>query len=958
MLHNHRIDHTMAFSLMLRRTRPCIPRRTCKSTLGFNIMVHGIREIIPISSATSRSFFQGSNSRRLIRDSAIGTNNAIKPLTADFIASFDKMLFTAGTKNNDGADFSSALIDPDFVFSGIAKSHAFALHVPITFLHIALNRQYEFHQTNLGDAFEAKMINLNGTDWFTATFTHPITKEKFPSGIGQEINVEKRDDASLYIPIYQTAVKIVDGKVYYSGRKLAEHAAAARAIDCLTFREENAQQKLRKSSDIASAGTRLCLEDPYLSAEERESQQIDHETLLAQRKNYRKLKPFAFFAKAKAHLLHSPKTFLHDALSRVYGQMPSFNDGYQVQEVLKDGGRWYTGTFSHPATKEEFSSGICKEVDVEVKKSQCLRPPLHRSEVKVIGGKVYYDEPRLAEHAAAARAIDCLLLREDYDDERNGITRDETSKMYRLCLEDPYLNAKEQDSQQIDYDALVSRKNVKQQKIFTDFAKYQPFLLHRPKTLLHNALSKKYGPSGSSTFKDAFDVQAISDDSKWFTATFTHPISNEQFSSGIYKEISTDSWSKQQKQGCMLTPLHDHEVKFWDGKVYYKEPAIAEIAAAARAIDCMLFREKYDDERVGLPRDEAPYMVKLCLEDPYLSADERKSQIIDYDALMAQRRSSCTRETSCEVDAGNDYLHDNNPSLGDAGNVVLEAPTTSADSSNDLDYNDDDFIIQVISPSSELISGSSSPWKIDKQLSTMERIVEIWADTTEPEKADTTKMAIKPAKDPQSSFPLDVPVQEKIDSILAWYKRVDRRPQTYEQASALALVCNKILTALGNSNCSMDIVPVDIEKDAKGILDKIISLSLTFSGIGGESSFLDAETLNAYMYCLSRSDPSSSAESALGLLDSMVTNENFGGVALPSPNLGTYNAVMLLFSMVDGIDAQTGVNSVYSRLEVASLGRIDAQNLRPNKDTFKILLGSNSKKNNRFCVDTAKVSDI
>lgn len=118
-------------------------------------------------------------------------------------------------------------------------------------------------------------------------------------------------------------------------------------------------------------------------------------------------------------------------------------------------------------------------------------------------------------------------------------------------------------------------------------------------------------------------------------------------------------------------------------------------------------------------------------------------------------------------------------------------------------------------------------------------------------------------------------------------------------------------------------------------------------------SSISADTFNAYIHCLSRSDPAYSAKIAEDLLKNMANNEKFSGIELPNPNVGTYNAVMALWALVDGIEGRDGVNSIYSLLEVASLGNIDEPSVRPDNETFQILLAVNSKVDGRFSFEKA-----
>jgi len=101
-----------------------------------------------------------------------------------------------------------------------------------------------------------------------------------------------------------------------------------------------------------------------------------------------------------------------------------------------------------------------------------------------------------------------------------------------------------------------------------------------------------------------------------------------------------------------------------------------------------------------------------------------------------------------------------------------------------------------------------------------------------------------------------------------------------------------------------------------------------------------------------------SAISATELLESMANRENYHGSGIVHPNVGTYNAVMASWALVPGIEGQQGVNDTFSLLETASLGDdhdSDECPIHPNKETFKILIAVNSKVEDRFSFEQAKL---
>ena len=185
------------------------------------------------------------------------------------------------------------------------------------------------------------------------------------------------------------------------------------------------------------------------------------------------------------------------------------------------------------------------------------------------------------------------------------------------------------------------------------------------------------------------------------------------------------------------------------------------------------------------------------------------------------------------------------------------------------------------------------------------------------------------------------PPATNIENILEWYEKVlNNEPHNYSEALAMSRLFKKILTALGNAIQHEKESYMNVERDAKKILDKIILLSQTFDRINGSgSSFVDANTFNSYIKCINRLSPTSSSKTAQNLLRRMKNRNKLNGITLPLPTADTYNEVMRICALVD----RSQVNDVYANMYVC-----------PNKDTFKILLAANSKVDGRFSFEEAK----
>ncbi|KAL9184098.1 hypothetical protein ACHAXT_002184 [Thalassiosira profunda] len=567
-------------------------------------------------------------------------------------------------------------------------------------------------------------------------------------------------------------------------------------------------------------------------------------------------------------------------------------EAYRSTELQRDVEGWFTATFTDPNTKETFSSGLVgKQTTAEMRSSARLHQPLHQAETTVFDGKVYYKNKQLAENAAAARAIDCYIFREEGGDKSD----------LQLCMEDPYRSFEEGKSQAIDYDALLGEKRLLVPTFpFTSFANAKPHLFHVPKLFLQNAFVKAHG---SRLTRQAYDVQELqrNDEESWFTATFTDPTTKETFSSGL---VGKEADAEKRKDASLYPPLHQVEATVIDGKVFYRRAKLAENAAAARAIDCSIFREG------GGEKSE----LQLCMEDPYQSGE---SQTIDYDALLAQRNEQSASQNHSVI-------------MSDRAEVGSAMEST---------------VHEV--PALEL-SFVDNPPATASPLSTMGRIAEIWIDAASGSESTAAR-----------TFAEHKNADQSLKGILNWYDELDKEPRGELDASGLAQLCNKILAALGKAVITQDLEEtahhVDVEGDAKVILDHILSLSSTFDDTN-DPSFFDADTFNAYIQCLNPLDPARSAKAATDLLNSMSNQEKFeDGVVLPLPNVGTYNSAMALWALVDGAEGQKGVNDVFSLLESASLGIDDDRRILPNKETFNLLLAVNSKVDGRFSFEQAKL---
>eukprot|EP00956_Cyclotella_meneghiniana_P008645 scaffold11789_cov38-Cyclotella_meneghiniana.AAC.1 len=346
------------------------------------------------------------------------------------------------------------------ILADVFQRYSYQLHVPMSLMVEVINRyNRSLNQQEILPECNTTKISDGQDQWCTSTLVNPITGEEFCSGlVGKEVNVPKAKGCFMRVPLHEAEVKVVDGKVYYRDNKLANHAAAARALDCYFFR------RAKSGFDDDLSKIQLCMEDPYSTADERDAQHIDYTILQLLKKsgapktntvdvNARNTNISAagadFFDKRlhdlfkrTPHHLHVPMKFLEN-----YSK-------YSTASISEGQDQWHTSTVAITKTGEEFCSGLVgEEVDVPKVEGSTIRLPLHEAEVKVVDGKVYYRDSKLADHAAAARALDCLIFRRA----KRGFD-DDLSKI-QLCMEDPYSTASEMDTQKIDYESLLAQRS-------------------------------------------------------------------------------------------------------------------------------------------------------------------------------------------------------------------------------------------------------------------------------------------------------------------------------------------------------------------------------------------------------------------------------------------------------------------------------------------------------------------
>lgn len=274
--------------------------------------------------------------------------------------------------------------------------------------------------------------------YFTSVFSCPVTGEMFSCGRHGDETTYKVDNEE--VPEGETEMISV---VWYRKKSLAEHSAAARALDCLSFRE---------GDGIPSMSYGLCIDEPYIIAADApplsksapkdlcyqlvdEIQSCDTEDctqniLIVEEERRSEFESVYGSVIGKKE---TPKGALIKWYERVHKEI-SFSPSCFI--TWHDKGlsheRRYTTVFKCPLTGEIFSCGQYGKVEnYLVKEEELSSETMGDNAEEGNSSVVWYRKRIMAEHAAAARALDCLYLRE---------LRVSHTSAIRLCIEDSYLS--------------------------------------------------------------------------------------------------------------------------------------------------------------------------------------------------------------------------------------------------------------------------------------------------------------------------------------------------------------------------------------------------------------------------------------------------------------------------------------------------------------------------------------
>ena len=628
--------------------------------------------------------------------------------------------------------------------------------------------------------------------------------------------------------------------------------------------------------------------------------------------------------------------------------------GYQSEliETDENGTEWWTARYNDPLSGQTFDAGTL----------------LTASSTRIIDENVCYREPKLAEIAAAARAIDCLSLRE-FQKQRGEDVVPAEEDVVRLCSEEPftdfdYNSYKERspvdDGMTKDSDYFMSAKGrFASKRLYTSPKEF----------LIRNYAS--YGQKNTSpeftAFKGSVNVSLSSltkgdggGGDYWWTSVFKCPLSGEEFSSGTLRNDVDPS-----------------KMRVIDLEVCYESQKLAEQAACARAIDILSFREFVKRSGDGLDVSEECIM-RLCEEEPYLSALDRPNLTERSEGIHNKQPAAVSRHivlppslnVSKKLSMGESLSKDASPSVSiessqsvySLENAVNDNAAEEFDDASD-DDNDDDYIVHTI-PGTFAISSSDSSDTTSSNtatgLTTMERVLEAWIET--PSAIDSSPLPDVPIANALSSGSELTPPRSKsstmlsISNALAWFNRLEHgvgvsdgsstadKNSKFEQKHTIGTLlqlpvsvnaCNTLLRALADANSRLSFteqkqmssddtsyffpsttsMPAE-QADEGGFIESIARLLLermhgTQTLDGRSARAPSVETYNAYIGCLCRENPADTAAAAETILLKMLGDEH---QEIPKPNIDTFNLVIEHWASVPGHESRAKIKEIYNEL--------------------------------------------
>ena len=247
---------------------------------------------------------------------------------------------------------------------------------------------------------EAVSRSKNARFKFAGVFTNPVDGEAFIGGrSGGEWKWKGAEHALIEVPS-------IDGKTAmlpcYSSKANARHAAAARAVDCISFRTTDGEETYG-----------MCVDQPYMDPAEAPSMPVAATAGTAGRN----MSPPP---KAQLQQYYQDRFLDFESIGKYFYSFDNGDDQHQLHTSVfinptngteRFGCGHYGGNGQSPSYKTTLEDADGSGASVEV---------------------VWYKRKKDAEHAAAARALDYIRLRES-----------DPSIHPKLCSETPYLDIDE-----------------------------------------------------------------------------------------------------------------------------------------------------------------------------------------------------------------------------------------------------------------------------------------------------------------------------------------------------------------------------------------------------------------------------------------------------------------------------------------------------------------------------------
>ena len=633
--------------------------------------------------------------------------------------------------------------------------------------------------------------------------------------------------------------------------------------------------------------------------------------------------------------------------------------GFQSELIETDetGKEWWTAKYNDPLSGQTFDAGTLLHIHVSAEDGAA------RS-TRIIDENVCYEEPAFAEIAAAARAIDCLALRE-FQKQRGEDAIPVEGDVVRLCSEEPFTD--------FDYDSYEDRNPVddcttKDSDYFMSakgrFASKRHYTSPKEFVIRNYA---SYGRKNTSPELSAFlgSVNvSLSSLTKgdgdggdyWWTSVFKCPLSGEEFSSGTLRDGADSS-----------------EMRVIDSEVCYESQKLAEQAACARAIDVLSLREFVKRRGEGLDVSE-DCIMRLCVEEPYLSALDRPVPTEKSEGIHNKQPAAVARHivlppslnVSKNLSMNESSSKDACPSVGVDSSASFSALENAinhdaAEEFDDAGDDDDDYVVHTIPGTFAISSSDTTSINAAVGLTTMERVLEAWIET--PSATGSSLVPAVPIANTSSSGSELTPPRSKsstmvsISNALKWFNRLEHgvgvsdgsstadKNSKFEQKHTIGTLlqlpvsvnsCNTLLRALADANSRLSFAEQKQMSSDTGFYLDLPSTTSIPTEQADEGSFIESiarqllermhdtqtvdgrsarapsvETYNAYIGCLCRENPAETAVAAETILLKMLGDEH---QEIPKPNIDTFNLVIEHWASVPGHESRTKIKEIYNEL--------------------------------------------